>query len=306
MTKPAEIPFAPAAVDASLPPMDAPAERPGLVASLRRILSAWAVRLSLAVLVAIVLIAILAPWLGTVDPVQLAPAQRLKGISPEHWLGTDSFGRDVYSRIAYGARVSLVVGVGTVIVSVLFGLLFGVLAGYFRWLDMIVMRIMDGLMAIPGILLAIALVAVSGATLTTVLVAIAIPEIPRVVRMVRSVILGVRNEPYVEAAICLGTPLPAMVWNHMLPSTLAPLLVQGTYIFASAILTEAILSFLGAGIPPETPSWGNMMADGRVYFLLKPELILYPGLMVSLTVLSVNLLGDALRDGLDPRMAKRL
>ncbi|KAA5609954.1 ABC transporter permease [Rhodovastum atsumiense] len=286
--------------------MDAPAERPGLVASLRRILSAWAVRLSLAVLVAIVLIAILAPWLGTVDPVQLAPAQRLKGISPEHWLGTDSFGRDVYSRIAYGARVSLVVGVGTVIVSVLFGLLFGVLAGYFRWLDMIVMRIMDGLMAIPGILLAIALVAVSGATLTTVLVAIAIPEIPRVVRMVRSVILGVRNEPYVEAAICLGTPLPAMVWNHMLPSTLAPLLVQGTYIFASAILTEAILSFLGAGIPPETPSWGNMMADGRVYFLLKPELILYPGLMVSLTVLSVNLLGDALRDGLDPRMAKRL
>lgn len=290
----------------TLPVLETPSERPGLSAALRRILSAWSVRLSLGALVVIVLVAILAPWLGTVDPVALAPAQRLQGLSAAHWLGTDSFGRDVYSRVAYGARVSLVVGVGTVALSVVLGLLVGVLAGWFRWVDIIVMRVMDGLMAIPGILLAIALVAVSGATLTTVLVAIAVPEIPRVVRMVRSVILGVRNEPYVEAAICLGTPLPAMVWRHMLPNTLAPLLVQGTYIFASAILTEAILSFLGAGIPPETPSWGNMMADGRVYFLLKPELILYPGLMVSLTVLSVNMLGDALRDGLDPRMAKRL
>ncbi len=273
---------------------------------LRDVLSSWPARIAAVVLLLIVLMAVFAPWLGTVDPVKIDPALRLKGSSAAHWLGTDSYGRDVYSRIAYGARISLAVGAGTVIVAVLFGVFFGVLTGYFRWADLIVMRFMDGLMAIPGILLAIALVAISGATLTTVLIAIAVPEIPRVARMVRSVILGVRNEPYVEAASVLGTGVWQMVWRHMLPNTVAPLLVQGTYIFASAIMTESILSFLGAGIPPETPSWGNMMADGRTFFLLKPELILYPGLMVSLTVLSVNMLGDVLRDRLDPRMAKRL
>lgn len=286
--------------------MEASRDGASRLAAIRQTLRAWPARIALVVLSLIVLVAVFAPWLGTTDPVQLNPAQRLQGISAAHWLGTDSFGRDVYSRIAYGARVSLIVGVGTVVISVFFGLIIGVIAGYFRWADAIIMRVMDGLMAIPGILLAIALVALSGATLTTVLIAISVPEIPRVVRMVRSVILGVRNESYVEAATCLGTPLPAMVWRHMLPSTLAPLLVQGTYIFAAAIMTESVLSFLGAGIPPEIPSWGNMMADGRVFFLIKPELILYPGLLVSLTVLSVNVLGDALRDGLDPRMAKRL
>lgn len=273
---------------------------------LRDVLSSWPARIAAVVLLLIVLMAVFAPWLGTVDPVKIDPALRLKGSSAAHWLGTDSYGRDVYSRIAYGARISLAVGAGTVIVAVLFGVFFGVLTGYFRWADLIVMRFMDGLMAIPGILLAIALVTISGATLTTVLIAIAVPEIPRVARMVRSVILGVKNEPYVEAASVLGTGVWQMVWRHMLPNTVAPLLVQGTYIFASAIMTESILSFLGAGIPPETPSWGNMMADGRTFFLLKPELILYPGLMVSLTVLSVNMLGDVLRDRLDPRMAKRL
>lgn len=282
------------------------AEGRGLGRILRDVLSSWPARISAVVLALIVLGAVFAPWLGTVDPVKLDPALRLKGMSAAHWLGTDSFGRDVYSRIVYGARISLAVGAGTVLVSVLLGTFFGVITGYFRWADLIVMRFMDGLMAIPGILLAIALVAISGATLTTVLIAIAVPEIPRVARMVRSVILGVKNEPYVEAASVLGTGVWHMVWRHMLPNTVAPLLVQGTYIFASAIMTEAILSFLGAGVPPETPSWGNMMADGRTFFLLKPELILYPGLMVSLTVLSVNMLGDVLRDRLDPRMAKRL
>lgn len=270
------------------------------------VLQTKAAQVSLIVIAAIILLAVFAPWLGTVDPVHLDPAQRLKGISHLHWLGTDSFGRDVYSRIAYGARVSLTVGFGVVVVSVSLGLIIGVAAGYFRWADALIMRVMDGMMAIPGILLAIVLVAVSGATLTTVLIAISVPEIPRVVRMVRSVILSVRHESYVEAATSLGTRMAAMIWRHMLPSTLAPLLVQGTYIFAAAIMTEAVLSFLGAGIPPETPSWGNLMADGRVYFLLSPGIILYPGILVSLTVLSVNLLGDALRDGLDPRMAKRL
>jgi peptide/nickel transport system permease protein len=181
-----------------------------------------------------------------------------------------------------------------------------VVAGYFRWIDAIVMRIMDGLMAIPGILLAIALVSISGASLMTVLIAITVPEVPRVVRLVRSIILSVRNEPYVEAAVSLGTPTLKLMLRHLVPNTMAPLIVQGTYVFASAILTEAILSFLGAGVPPETSSWGNIMAEGRSYFQLIPGLVLYPGLLLSLTVLSVNILGDALRDALDPRMSRRL
>jgi peptide/nickel transport system permease protein len=279
---------------------------PASASQFRRTLRTWPVRLALGVLVLVVAMAVLAPWLGTVDPLQLSPAERLKDSSATHWLGSDAFGRDVYSRVIYGARVSLLVGVGVVGLSLSFGVVIGVVAGYFRLADAVVMRVMDGLMAIPGILLAIALVSLSGASLLTVLVAIAVPEVPRVVRMVRSVILGVRHEPYVEAAVSLGTRVPAIIWRHMMPSTTAPLIVQGTYIFASAILTEAVLSFLGAGIPPETPSWGNMMADGRVYFLLFPGLILYPGALVSLTVLGVNVLGDALRDALDPRMARRL
>jgi peptide/nickel transport system permease protein len=261
---------------------------------------------AIVVLLVLVALAVFAPWLGTSDPSLLDSAQRLKPMSAVHWLGTDAFGRDVFSRVIYGARISLTVGLGTVVISLTIGLLIGVVAGYFRLADAIVMRVMDGMMAIPGILLAIALVSLSGASLFTVLVAISIPEIPRVVRMVRSVILGVRNEPYVEAAIVLGTRVPVLMWRHMMPSTLAPLIVQGTYIFASAILTEAILSFLGAGIPPETPSWGNVMAESRVYFMMLPGLILYPGILVSLTVLSVNVLGDALRDALDPRMARRI
>lgn len=290
----------------SLPEMESRSGKGGLAQTIGALLSSWPARISATVLVLIIAMALLAPWLGTSDPVKLAPANRLHGVSAAHWLGTDSYGRDVYSRIVFGARISLLVGAGTVVVSLLFGIFFGVLTGYFRWADMIVMRFMDGLMAIPGILLAIALVAISGATITTVLIAIAVPEIPRVARMVRGVILGVKNEAYVEAASVLGTGVWPMVWRHMLPNTVAPLIVQGTYIFASAIMTESILSFLGAGVPPEIPTWGNMMADGRLYFLLKPELILYPGVMVSLTVLSVNMLGDVLRDRLDPRMAKRL
>ncbi|MHC9234455.1 ABC transporter permease [Pseudooceanicola sp. 502str34] len=289
-----------------LPDMEEAQNASGFGQLIRGILSTWPARISAVVLLLIILMAIFAPYLGTVDPVRLDPSQRLQGSTAAHWLGTDSFGRDLYSRVVYGARISLAVGAGTVVVALLAGVFFGVLTGYFRWADIVIMRFMDGLMAIPGILLAIALVAISGATLTTVLIAISIPEVPRVARMVRSVIMGVRNEPYVEAASVLGTSTIKMITRHMLPNTIAPLIVQGTYIFASAIMTESILSFLGAGVPPETPSWGNMMADGRLYFLVKPELILYPGVMVSLTVLSVNMLGDVLRDRLDPRMAKRI
>lgn len=257
------------------------------------------------ILLLVAVAAVFAPWLGTTDPVAINPGERLATLSAEHWLGTDAFGRDSYSRILYGARVSLIVGLGATFASILGGLAIGVIAGYFRAADAIIMRIMDGIMAIPSILLAIALVSLTGGSLGTVLIAITIPEVPRVVRLVRSVILTVRSEPYVEAAISLGTRIPRLLVRHMVPNTLAPLIVQGTYIFASAILTEATLSFLGAGLPPEIPSWGNMMSDGRMYFQLKPTLILYPGIILALTLLSVNMLGDVLRDTLDPRMAKK-
>lgn len=279
------------------------AANPSLV---RRLINGPPSAIAALVLLAMVLLAVLAPWLHTLDPMQLDPSQRLKGISAAHWLGTDAYGRDVYSRVVYGARVSLIVGLGAALASVALGLAIGVLAGYFRWVDAVVMRIMDGMMAIPGVLLAIALIALSGASLTTVLAAITIPEIPRVVRLVRGVILSVRHEPYVEAALSLGTRPAMLMLRHLVPNTLAPLVVQGTYVFASAMITESILSFLGAGVPPEVASWGNIMAEGRSYFQLIPGLVLYPGALLSLTVLSVNVLGDAMRDALDPRMARRV
>jgi peptide/nickel transport system permease protein len=279
---------------------------PSAFSELKRTLKSGPVLIAILVLGLIAIAGLCAPLLGTVDPSLISPVERLKLISAEHWLGTDVFGRDVYSRVLYGARVSLIAGLGAAAVSISAGLMIGVIAGYFRRADAVIMRLMDGVMAIPGILLAIALVSLSGASLFTVLFAITIPEIPRVVRLVRSVILSVRGEPYVEAAISLGTPVPLILIRHLVPSTVAPLIVQGTYIFASAIITEAILSFLGAGLPPETSSWGNIMADGRMYFQLRPGLILYPGILLSLTVLSVNVLGDAMRDALDPRMARKL
>jgi len=258
------------------------------------------------ILLLIVVVALLAPFVGTVDPRALSPAQRLKPPSELAWLGTDQFGRDVWSRVVYGARVSLTVGLAVAVASVLIGTFIGVVAGYIRWLDGVVMRIMDGLMAIPGILLAIALVSLSGASKLTVIVAITIPEVPRVVRLVRSIVLSVREEPFVEAAISVGTPLPKLLWRHVLPNCIPPLIVQSTYIAASAMLTEAILSFLGAGTPPETPSWGNMMAEGRTFFPIAPRIVLLPGFALALTILAVNVLGDALRDRLDPKIAKRI
>jgi peptide/nickel transport system permease protein len=258
------------------------------------------------ILLLIVVVALLAPFVGTVDPRALSPAQRLKPPSELAWLGTDQFGRDVWSRVVYGARVSLTVGLAVAVASVLIGTFIGVVAGYIRWLDGVVMRIMDGLMAIPGILLAIALVSLSGASKLTVIVAITIPEVPRVVRLVRSIVLSVREEPFVEAAISVGTPLPKLLWRHVLPNCIPPLIVQSTYIAASAMLTEAILSFLGAGTPPETPSWGNMMAEGRTFFPIAPWIVLLPGFALALTILAVNVLGDALRDRLDPKIAKRI
>ncbi|MGF6307854.1 peptide/nickel transport system permease protein [Bradyrhizobium sp. i1.8.4] len=253
----------------------------------------------------VILMAIFAPLLAPHDPLLLTPSQRLKPSSAQFLLGTDAYGRDLLSRVVYGARISLLIGLGAAVCSIAIGLLIGLVAGFFRWVDAVMMRVMDGLMAIPAILLAIAVVSLSGASIWTVMIAITIPEIPRVARLVRSVVLTAREEPYVEAAISLGSSLPKIMWRHLMPNTIAPLIVQGTYVCASAILTEAILSFLGAGISPETPTWGNIMAEGRAYFQVKPSLIFWPGLLLSIAILSVNLIGDAARDALDPRMKQR-
>jgi peptide/nickel transport system permease protein len=268
----------------------------------------------------VVVLALVAPLLATSDPARIDPTARNRRPGTErtvrgddgrtsqvvHWMGTDSLGRDVYSRVVYGARVSLIIGATVALVSATAGLVIGVLAGYLRWLDAPVMRVMDGLMAIPAILLAIGLVSLSRAGLRTVIVAIVIPEIPRVTRLVRSVVLSLREEPYVEAAVALGARTPALLRRHILPNTLAPLIVQATFVCASAILVEAILSFLGVGIPPETPTWGNIMAEGRALFRIFPHNILFPGIFLAVTVLAVNMLGDGLRDTLDPRVRKRL
>jgi peptide/nickel transport system permease protein len=252
------------------------------------------------------LIALLAPWLGTVDPQVLSPAQRLKPPSSEHWFGTDMLGRDVYSRVVYGSRISLTVGVSVAALSIGIGLAIGLVTGFLRWLDAVVMRVMDGLMSIPSVLLAIALMALTKASVGNVIFAITLAEVPRVVRLVRSLVLSLREQPYVDAAIAAGTNLPLILLRHILPNTLAPLLVQGTYICASAMITEAILSFIGAGTPPNVPSWGNIMAEARSMFQLASYLIFFPGVFLSLTVLAVNLLGDGLRDALDPRLARRM
>jgi len=273
-----------------------------------------------AVIAIVVLMALLAPWLGTIDPTAINPMARNRVPGAEFSMrtdtgerikmialfGTDGLGRDVYSRVVYGARVSLLVGVSVALISIAAGLFIGLLAGFFRILDAVIMRIMDGLMAIPAILLAIAMVSLFRSSVLTVIVAITVPQIPGVVRLVRSIVLTVREEPYVEAAVTLGTSTPKLLWRHVLPNTIAPMIVQGTFICAAAILVEAILSFLGIGVPPEVPTWGNIMADGRQVFSLFPHNIIYPGVFLAMTILAVNVLGDGLRDTIDPKMAKRV
>jgi peptide/nickel transport system permease protein len=285
----------------------------------RQLLRNPSVLIGAGVVLLLVLVAILAPVLGTVDPKAIDPAYRNRSPGAVHvittpdgeqttrtfLMGADTLGRDVYSRVIYGSRVSLIVGITVALISTSVGLAIGLLAGYLRWLDAVTMRIMDGLMAIPGILLAIGLVAVWGAGLVTVILAITVPEIPRVVRLVRSLVLTIREEPYVEAAIAAGTPMPLILIRHVMPNTLGPMIVQGTFVCASAILIEAILSFLGIGIPTDIPTWGNIMAEGRQLFRVYPHTILFPGIFVAVTVLAVNMLGDGLRDTLDPRTKLR-
>ncbi|MFM8555711.1 MAG: ABC transporter permease [Betaproteobacteria bacterium] len=278
-----------------------------------------AFRYGATVLALVLVMGVLAPFLGTVDPAVMDynNINRAAGhtgsftlvdgsqVAHAFWLGTDNFGRDLYSRVVYGARVSLLVALCTAFLALLAGGAVGMLAGYFRSADLVLMRLMDGLMAIPAILLAIALVAALGASITTVVVAIAIPEIPRVSRLVRSLVLTLREEPFVEAARALATPTPVILLRHILPNALAPLLVQGTFVAASAVLLEAILSFLGLGLPAEIPTWGNIMAEGRTQFSQYPGNVLYPALFLVPTVLALNLLGDGLRDVLDPKFSKR-
>jgi peptide/nickel transport system permease protein len=251
-------------------------------------------------------VAVFAPLLWTADPTALAPARRTREPSAAYWFGTDMLGRDVYSRVLYGARVSLLVGFSVAVLSSVVGLTIGLVSGFVRWADGIVMRIMDGLMSIPPILLAIAMMALTRASVQNVIIAITIAEVPRVSRLVRGVVLSLREQPYVDAAVAAGTRTPRIILRHILPNTLAPITVQATYICASAMIVEAILSFIGAGTPPIIPSWGNIMAEGRALWQVKPYIVFFPAIFLSVTVLAVNLLGDGLRDILDPRMAKRL
>jgi peptide/nickel transport system permease protein len=258
------------------------------------------------ILIVMVGIAVLAPWLGTIDPQAVSPARRLRPPSGNFWLGTDMLGRDVYSRVVFGSRVSLTVGLAVAALTTLVGLAIGLVTGYVRRIDAVVMRVMDGLMSIPSVLLAIALMALTKASIGNVIVAITLAEVPRVVRLVRSLVLSLREQPYVEAAIAAGTTLPLILIRHILPNIVAPLLVQGTYVCGSAMITEAILSFIGAGTPPNIPSWGNIMAEGRSLIQIASHLIVFPGICLSVTVLAVNLLGDGMRDALDPRLARRM
>lgn len=257
-------------------------------------------------LLAMIFIAVFAPLLWTVDPTAISTARRTRVPSELYWFGTDMLGRDIYSRVVYGARVSLIVGFSVAILASVAGLAIGLFSGFVRWADGIVMRVIDGMMSIPPILLAIALMALTRGSVGNVIIAITIAEIPRVARLVRSVVLSLREQPYVEAAISNGARVPRIIFKHILPNTIAPMTVQATYICASAMIIEAILSFIGAGVPPATPSWGNIMAEGRALWQVRPHIVFFPALFLSVTVLAVNLLGDGLRDSLDPRLAKSI
>ncbi|MER9883567.1 ABC transporter permease [Mesorhizobium sp. M0118] len=256
-------------------------------------------------LLALLIVLALAAPLYAGDLLKMDPFKRLQPPSGEMWFGSDSLGRDVFARTIFGARISLMVGLTSAAGAVLGGLLLGVIAGYNRSFDSIIMRVMDGLMSIPTILLAIALISLTGPGIGILIVAITIPQLPSVTRLVRSVVLGVRERPYVEAALCGGARLPKVLWRHILPSTIPSLMVQGAIVCADAILTEAGLSFLGVGVPADIPSWGNMISSSRLYLAIAPFTVFAPGICLAVTVLAVNLLGDGLRDLFAPRSRGR-
>jgi peptide/nickel transport system permease protein len=282
--------------------LDGLPERRGRWAVVGRVVRRYPTLLAgLLVLLLFVLAAALAPLWGTGDPLEMKPAERLRPPSEVRWFGSDHFGRDIYTRTIYGARISLAVGAAVALVSLLLGTGLGLVIGFYRRVDLVAMRLMDGIMAIPAILLALALMALMKASVRNVVIALVIPEIPRVIRVVRASVLSLREHLMVEGARALGVGTPRILLRYILPALVAPLIVQGTYIAASAILVEAYLSFLGAGTPPHIPSWGNIMAEGRAYVQLAFWIILFPGLFLAATVLAINLVGDGLRDLLNVR-----
>ena len=285
-------------------PPDPPGWPGRLAARLRWLRRHPIILAGIALLGLMVLVAIASPLFATHDPVRLDPIQRLAPPSAEHWFGTDQLGRDVYSRVIYGSRISLIVGFSVAVLSTVLGLAIGLVTGFLPRVDAVVMRVMDGLMAIPTVLLAIALISLSKSSVENVIIAITIPEVPRIVRLVRGVVLTLREQIFIDAAVTLGARLPRILFFHIMPNTVAPLIVQATYVCASAIIIEAILSFLGAGTPPDVPSWGNIMAEGRSYVMIAFWILLFPGMFLTVMVLGVNLLGDGLRDTLDPRLRR--
>lgn len=261
--------------------------------------------LAVLALLAITASAVFAGFIADADPLKINPRQRFKAPGEAGLFGTDQFGRDIFARVLHGGQISLTVGLLSASLAGVIGTLAGLVAGSLRAVDAVIMRVMDGLMAIPNILLAVAIVSLVGPSLVSIVVAICIPEIPRVARLIRSMVLTLREEPYVLAAISTSMPRWKVLWRHILPGCLAPLSVQFSYMFAAAILAEAVLGFLGVGFPTEIPSWGNVIAEGKNAFQRAPWCILFPGLFLSLTVLAVNILGDILRDRLDPRLAAK-
>lgn len=269
-----------------------------------RVLKRPTVAFGTAILTVIVLAAAFAPVLTPYDPNGLAILDRLQRPSGTHLMGTDDLGRDVWSRVLHGARLSLTVGIATAVIAAGLGTLVSLVAGYYRWLDEIVMRVMDGLMALPGVVLAIAIMAAIGPKVSNIVLALSLVYLPRCARVARSAVIVVREQVYVEAASALGARDRSIMLKHILPGTLSPVLVQATYVFATAVLLEASLSFLGAGAPPHVPSWGAMLSEGRLLMRSAPWMTVFPGAVLALTVLSVNLIGDGLRDALDPRMRR--
>jgi peptide/nickel transport system permease protein len=255
-----------------------------------------------AIMLLLVMVALAAPWMATHDPLRLNPIERLRTPDATHWFGTDDFGRDVYSQVIYGARTSLLVGGMVMIGSSLIGIILGLVAGYYRTLDNLLMRVTDGLMAFPGIVLAIALMASLGPQVANVIIALSVVYMPRMARLIRSAVLVAREMPYVEAAKASGAADRHITLKHIFPNCIPPLIVQGTFIFAYAVLAEATLSFLGVGAPPYIPSWGNVISGGRLFIREAPWISLFPGVAIVITCLGLNLFGDGLRDALDPRL----
>ena len=262
------------------------------------------IRIGTIIFVVVLLVAVLAPHISQHDPLKMNPLNRLKGPSRANWFGTDELGRDVFSRVVFGARTSLQVGLSVVFLTILMGAIIGLLAGFFKKLDGPIMRIMDGFLAMPSELVAISLMASLGPSVNNVILALSIAHVPRMARLLRSSVLVVREMNYVEAAEALGVPVPRVLLKHVLPNCLSPLIVQATSTFAFAVLSEASLSFLGVGLPPYVPSWGTILSGGRQFMMQAPWITMFPGMSIILTVLSLNLLGDGLRDLLDPKLRK--